>query len=123
MAGTDIHKYIADRAGMERDFEGHLLELEPWSEAQARTQAEAEGITLGDEHWAVLHFLRERFIHDGQAKSGRHVLKALEQEFAEKGGKRHLYMLFPDGPVAQGCRLAGLPLPPYTTDPSFGSRG
>jgi len=121
MAGTDIHKYIADRAEMERDFEGHQLELEPWSEVQARALAEEEGLELSDEHWAVLHFLRDRFIHNGQAKSGRHGLEALVQEFAAKGGKRYLYMLFPHGPVTQGSRLAGLPLPPYTTDPSFGT--
>lgn len=123
MAGTDIHKYISDRAGMERDFEGHLLELEPWSEAQAKAQAEAEGLELGEEHWAVIYFLRERFIQHGQAKSGRHVLDALEQKFAVSGGKRHLYQLFPNGPLSQGSRLAGLPLPPYSIDPSFGTHG
>ena len=122
MAGVDIHKYIADREGMDRDFEGHLFELEPWSEELAMALAKEEGIELGKEHWAVIHFLRQRYIHDGQAKSGRHVVETLDREFAGRGGKRYLYTLFPGGPVTQGSRLAGLPLPPYTADPSFGSR-
>jgi tRNA 2-thiouridine synthesizing protein E len=122
MAGVDIHKYIGDREGMERDFEGHLFELEPWSEEQAAALAKEQGIALSDAHWEVIHFLRERFIHEGQAKSGRHVSEALEKEFSGKGGKRYLYTLFPEGPVSQGSRIAGLPLPPYTQDPSFGSR-
>jgi tRNA 2-thiouridine synthesizing protein E len=121
MAGVDINKYIADREAMGRDPEGYMMDLEPWSEAQAKGCAEEEGIELEGGHWEVIHFLRERFLHEGQAKSGRHVLDALDQAFADRGGKRYLYTLFPGGPVTQGSRLAGLPLPPYTTDPSFGS--
>jgi tRNA 2-thiouridine synthesizing protein E len=34
---------------------------------------------------------------------------------------RHLYMLFPGGPVAQGCRVAGLPVPAGAVDRGFGS--
>lgn len=121
MAGVDIHKYIADREGMERNFEGHLFELEPWSEDQAKALAEKEGIELSRAHWEVIHFLRDRFIHEGQAKSGRHVVEQLDSQFSDVGGKRYLYTLFPGGPVTQGSKIAGLPLPPYTADPSFGS--
>jgi len=121
MAGVDINKYISDREAMARDPEGYKMELESWSEAKAKAWAEDEGLKLDGVHWEVIHFLRDRYIHDGQAKSGRHVLEALEREFASRGGKRYLYTLFPGGPVTQGSRLAGLPLPPYTTDPSFGS--
>lgn len=121
MAGVDINKYIADREAMGRDPEGYMMDLEPWSEAQAKARAEEEGIELEGVHWEVIHFLRDRFLREGQAKSGRHVLEALDQEFVARGGKRYLYTLFPGGPVTQGSRFAGLPLPPYTTDPSFGS--
>lgn len=121
MAGVDINKYISDRETMGRDPDGFKMELEPWSEAQAKAWAQEEGLKLEGVHWEVIHFLRDRYLNEGQAKSGRHVLEALEKEFAGRGGKRYLYTLFPGGPVTQGSRLAGLPLPPYTTDPSFGS--
>lgn len=121
MPGSDINHYILNERAVERDPEGYLNELEPWSPGQAEELALSQGIKLSDEHWEVLYFLRERFRREGQAKSGRHVVEALEEEFAAHGGKRYLYTLFPHGPVTQGSRIAGLPLPPYTADPSFGS--
>jgi tRNA 2-thiouridine synthesizing protein E len=49
------------------------------------------------------------------------MTRELEQDFAEAGGRRFLYTLFPGGPLAQGCKLAGLPLPQGTLNRSFGS--
>jgi len=121
MVGTDINRYILNEQAVERDPEGHLRELEPWSERYAVDVAMKEGIELTEEHWDVVHFLRDRFMQEGQARSGRHVVEALERRYADKGGKRYLYSLFPHGPVAQASRIAGLPLPAYTADPSFGS--
>lgn len=122
MSGTDINRYILNERSVERDPEGYLQELEPWSENYAADVAMHEGIQLTEEHWDVIHYLRDRFVQDGQAKSGRHVVEALERRYAVKGGKRYLYSLFPHGPVTQGSRIAGLPLPAYTADPSFGTR-
>lgn len=121
MPGTDINRYILNERAVERDPQGHLRELEPWSEERAVALAQEEGIELSDAHWDVVNFLRERFLREGQAKSGRHVVEALEERFASEGGKRYLYTLFPHGPVTQGSRIAGLPLPAYTADPNFGS--
>lgn len=54
--------------------------------------------------------IRRRALHD-----------ALEEKFHHKGGLKYLYTLFPRGPVAQGCRLAGLKPPSGSFDPSYGS--
>lgn len=121
MPGTDINRYINRQWDINSDPEGRLAELESWSEERALELAHQEGIEMSEEHWDVIHFLRERYIRDGQASSGRKVVEALERRYAGKGGKRYLYTLFPHGPVTQASIIAGLPLPAYTTDPSFGS--
>jgi tRNA 2-thiouridine synthesizing protein E len=121
MPGTDINRYILNERAIEQDPEGFLLELPPWSIARGRELAAEEHIEMTDEHWDVVCFLRERFVREGQAKSGRQVVQLLEERYGSRGGRRHLYTLFPNGPVTQGSRIAGLPLPPYTTDPHFGS--
>lgn len=120
----DINKAIAREAQARLDPEGHMYELDHWSPRVAREQAAAEGIAdLTEEHWAVIIHLRDRHRERGRAASAREVMRELEQEFAAEGGRRHLYELFPGGPVGQGCRLAGVPAPPYCRDPSFGSVG
>lgn len=121
MPGTDINRYILNERAMEQDPEGYLLELSPWSMERAEELAAEENIKMTDEHWDVVNFLRDRFLHEGQAKSGREVVELLDKRYSDKGGRRYLYTLFHDGPVTQGSRIAGLPLPPYTTDPHFGS--
>ena len=117
----DINKYIINERRVDRDAEGNLSELEPWSEFLAQQTAKEEGIELTPEHWDVIHFLRQRFEERGQTSSGRKVMYELEDRYEGNGGKRYLYTLFPHGPVTQASRIAGLPLPAYTTDPSFGS--
>ena len=44
----------------------------------------------------------------------------LDEHYAEQGGRKYLRRLFPQGPVAQGMRIAGLPVPPHTEDEGFG---
>ncbi len=114
----DINKALAN---LQHDPSGNMFGLEPWSPLIAQRQAEVEGLFLTDEHWEIIIYLRERYRAQGNPQSARVVLKELEQKFSEGDGRRNLYELFPGGPVSQGSRLAGLPLPPYSSDPSFGS--
>lgn len=101
--------------------QGMLAELDDWSVSMAEETAREEGITLTDAHWKVIHLLRENYRHHGLAPHARQLLNGLEEHFGREGGRKYLYQLFPRGPVSQGCRIAGLPLPPYSSDPSFGS--
>lgn len=121
MVNVDIKKFIAGESSPAQDPQGHLLDLPPWDEGEAERLAAQMGIVLTDEHWAVLRFLRERYRQLGPAKSGRVLSEELARAFEERGGRKYLYRLFPRGPVTEGSRIAGLPLPAYTTDPSFGS--
>ena len=103
------------------DPEGHMFGLAHWSPLFAKHLAEAEGIFLTDEHWAVINYLRDRYREHGDAKNAREIMGDLEERFTDGAGRRKLYELFPGGPVSQASRIAGLPLPPYSSDPSFGS--
>jgi tRNA 2-thiouridine synthesizing protein E len=91
-----------------------------WTRASAEATAKAEGIELTDDHWAVIRAL-QHFFRGDEAPSVRSMHDALDERFHAQGGIKHLYEIFPGGPIAQGCRLAGLEAPPGAVDPSFGS--
>ncbi|MBV1703617.1 MAG: TusE/DsrC/DsvC family sulfur relay protein, partial [Hyphomicrobiales bacterium] len=105
------------QGGMPED-PGHLP---TWNEEIAREIAVKEGIALTPDHWEVVHLLRKHYKLHGHSLSGTRLLQALDEPFAMRGGKKHLYELFPGGPVSQGSRIAGVPAPPYSRDLSFGS--
>ncbi len=96
-------------------------ELSGWNEADARKLARAEGIELSEDHFAVLYRLRRYYLDNGLAESGRDLGDLLDEEFSDQGGRRYLRRLFPGGPVAQGMKIAGLPIPAYTEDAGFGT--
>jgi sulfur relay (sulfurtransferase) DsrC/TusE family protein len=67
-----------------------------------------------------INFLRDYYLENGLPESGREISDALDARFTGQGGRKYLRRLFPEGPVAQGMRIAGLPVPAYTEDESFG---
>jgi tRNA 2-thiouridine synthesizing protein E len=80
------------------------------------------GLDLTDKHWEVIKFLRVHFENVGAKMPPAHELtQTLEERFADQGGLRYLYELFPDGPLNQGGRIAGIAVSSDVTDPSFGS--
>ncbi len=113
----DINKATTARY----DQEGNMFGLAHWSPLFANRQAQAEGVFLADEHWAIINYLRERYREHGDAKSAREIMSELEEKFTDGHGRGSLYEMFPGGPVSQASRIAGLPLPPYSSDPSFGT--
>ena len=117
----DINKATANIYLSQHDPEGNMFGLASWSPRSSQRQAEAEGLFLTDEHWEIVIYLRERYREHGDARSAREILRELEEKFSDGHGRRNLYELFPGGPVSQASRLGGLPLPPYSSDPSFGS--
>lgn len=95
---------------------------EGWTPALAQEAARREGLELGEAHWAALRALQEYFArHEPTGISLRELHDALDEKFHLQGGIRRLYQLFPGGPVAQGCRIAGLKAPAGAVDKGFGS--
>jgi tRNA 2-thiouridine synthesizing protein E len=117
----DVNKSITHQDLERFDPEGNLYELDHWSPRVAQRHAAEMGLDLTDEHWAVIYCLRNRYRERGSARSARELMRELEHEFAEDGGRRYLYELFPRGPIVQASRIGGVPVPPGTLDPSFGS--
>jgi tRNA 2-thiouridine synthesizing protein E len=91
-----------------------------WSRADAESIASADGLQLSADHWEVIGALHA-FFASNDSPNVRHLHDALEERFHTRGGIKYLYELFPGGPVAQGCRLAGLKAPAGAVDNSFGS--
>jgi tRNA 2-thiouridine synthesizing protein E len=95
---------------------------EGWTPALALESARREGLELDEARWEVLRALQEYYArHEATAVHLRELHDALEEKFHRQGGIRRLYLLFPGGPVAQGCRIAGLKAPAGATDKGFGS--
>jgi tRNA 2-thiouridine synthesizing protein E len=95
-----------------------------WTPETALELARQEGLELGPDHWETLNALQEYYARNrenGRPIRRRALHDALEEKFHHKGGLKYLYTLFPRGPIAQGCRLAGLEPPSGSFDPSYGS--
>ena len=116
----DINKWVTQEQA-HPDARGHLFELDPWNESRARDLARQDGIELTDEHLGIIRYLRDCYADHGGTVNARALAHNIEEEFAGAGGHRFLYSLFPRGPIAQATRYAGLPMPPGTRDPSFGT--
>ena len=91
----------------EVDEDGFLQALDKWDEQFAKAYANDEGIDgpLTEEHWKVIHYLRNYYQQFGIAPMIRKLCK--ETGFDLK----KIYQLFPSGPAKGACKLAGLPKP------------
>lgn len=101
--------YTVNGVELETDDQGYLLEPD-YSDEVVHVIAAAEGITLGDDHWKVVNYLRDEYRENGHTPNFRNMLKGLEDVLPGCDSKS-LYALFPVGPAKQGAKVAGLPQP------------
>ena len=101
--------YMVNGNELEADDQGYLIEPD-YSEDVVRAIAEAEGITLTDDHWKVIGYLRDEYRDNGCTPNFRNMLKGLSDVLPGCDSKS-LYELFPIGPAKQGAKVAGLPQP------------
>jgi TusE/DsrC/DsvC family sulfur relay protein len=96
----------------EVDEEGYLQNLSEWNEDVANVLAAGENVTMTEQHWEVVNFLREYYNEYQIAPAVRVLTKAIGKKLgADKGNSKYLYELFPFGPAKQACKIAGLPKP------------
>jgi tRNA 2-thiouridine synthesizing protein E len=96
----------------ETDEEGYLANINDWEPGVATAMAAQDDLTLTDEHWEIINFLREYYEEYQIAPAVRVLTKAVGKKMgADKGNSKYLYSLFPYGPAKQACRYAGLPKP------------
>jgi TusE/DsrC/DsvC family sulfur relay protein len=95
IAGREIH--VND--------EGFLTDPNEWNEELAAALAQQIGITLTEEHWQALRFLRQDFTEKGETATLRRV--------STQGGIpiKQLFALFPQKPAKKMAYVAGLPKP------------
>jgi tRNA 2-thiouridine synthesizing protein E len=96
----------------EVDEEGYLINLGEWNEEVGNFLAQQEGVTMTEQHWEVINFLRDYYNEFQIAPAVRVLTKAIGKKLGpEKGNSQYLYELFPYGPAKQACKIAGLPKP------------
>ena len=92
------------------DSEGYLKDIDDWSEEFAMALAQEEKLALTDEHWQVIHFLRDHYEEHQVQAQVRVMIKHFRERWGqEKGNNHYLHAIFPKGgPQKQGNRMAGL---------------
>ena len=96
----------------ETDREGYLVDLADWSEAVAEQLAASEGISLTDEHWALIRMIRAFYEQFEVSPAMRVLVKHTREQLGEeKGNSIYLLKLFPGSPAKLLAKIAGLPRP------------
>jgi TusE/DsrC/DsvC family sulfur relay protein len=97
---------------------GNLINIGLWSPKLAIFMAEKENLTLTDQHWELIDFIRQFYFEYGIAPMVHLLRNHLREAWGEeKSSEAYLYTLFPHGPSRQGCRVGGLPEPQGCIDP------
>jgi len=96
-----------------RDNDGYLVNPEDWDETVAGQLAAEEHLSLSDDYWPVLHYMRAYWSEHRIAPDVRHVFSwlAAERGIDKKIAKERLFKLFPYGYVQQACKIAGMQRP------------
>jgi len=85
--------------------EGFLTDPAEWNESLAAALAAQIGLTLTDEHWEVIRFLRADYAETGETATLRRT--------SSRSGVpvKQLFVLFPQKPAKKMAYVAGLPKP------------
>ena len=97
----------------ETDKEGFLRDKGAWNPAIAERLAELDGVTLTEDHWEVIHLVRDYYENYRLFPANRVLVTKIREAFGEsKGNSIHLMKLFTGKPAKHIAKIAGLPKPP-----------
>ena len=86
------------------DSGGYLTDINQWNGEIAKDIAQQLGIELSEQHWAVVYWLREQHSQGVEVnirKVGNSGIVSIKE----------FYLLFPNGPLKNASKIAGLPKP------------
>lgn len=106
---------INDRV-IDTDEEGFLLNPHDWSEEVAEAIAKQEGYELKDDHVGLVDYFREYWDEHATHPTMHIIAKEIGHRIGatfhdHKACVTHLYQIFPSEPIAELCKLSGLPKP------------
>ena len=96
---------------IEVDEDGFIQEPEKWNKELAEDVGKIEAAyaqgedNMGEDHWKIVDYLRNYFLEFGIAPPIRMLTKKTGVDL------KTIYQLFPKGPAAGACKVAGLPKP------------
>ena len=92
---------------IEVDEDGFIQEPEKWTNEVAEDIAkeEADSSPMGEDHWKLVKYLRDYYLEYDIAPPIRMLTKKTNLDL------KYIYKLFPKGPAAGACKIAGLPKP------------
>lgn len=95
------------------DGSGYLVDPDEWTEDVARFLAQKEDVTLSDEHWKIIAFMRQYLEDHGISADARFTFRYLAEldGLSEKQARARFFELFPYGYVKQACKIAGMKQP------------
>lgn len=104
-------EYAVKGKMLEATENGYLESLDDWDKDVAEAIAAAEGITLTQDHWDVIEYLRDAYLnHNSEQPNNRAILKTMQEKWPDrKVDNKTLFDLYPGNPSKQAGKIAGLP--------------
>ncbi|MHB8348310.1 MAG: TusE/DsrC/DsvC family sulfur relay protein [Acidiferrobacterales bacterium] len=103
--------YEVNGKSLEATATGFLVNQDDWDKSAAEVIAASEGLTLTQDHWDVIEYLRDQYFnHNGELPNNRHMVKGMQEIWSDrKVDSKTLFDLFPGNPSKQAGMIAGLP--------------
>lgn len=99
-------KQVLGGIEVEVDEDGFIQEPEKWTKEMAEDLAKIEEASpMTEERWKIVNYLRNYYLENEIAPPIRILTKQTGFDL------KKIYEMFPKGPAAGACKVAGLPKP------------